>query len=657
MDKNKYFSEILNKNNIEHSIIKKNDDLYKIYQNKPLVIISSSVSDISEFIEKNNYNKLIIICDTEVEIKDIKCDSNNISEKNKNNTITTNKESMVLPTNFNNKSIIFVAENVLLSDLNKEKVSLITDKINSSNSDNYNVSINQNYLDFSKTILTNNLLENFLLIFIATITIVIFNYLMKNKSKISLDIDLLDIIKEIGKTTYFILEKNLNILINIIFISVILYISLFATYIIYKKFVLNDLVNAVYKILDFSIFQPYNLFDIKYFLIFTSTLFIAICTLLIIVFYILKTLRNNNEKTSENLIKTFNLLLVLSMLILLLVNYFVDVDKIFFLNIFLCTVFLISLRSKSFFIGINNDKQFKKYLIVGLFCINLIGLVKIFYFSNNNLKYSDLFSKKSVDLPYFKTNESNIRYNNSYFLKNNSIFINEILVFSPLYESIVNLNLIEYKKNLQENHLVVSLNKEQLIMSYLKNDKLFDSFPDSNTYKYFYINNQTQPFSLNAKLKCLNVTKPFPIRFRYYKEENSKLVSDEFTFLNFVGCEKASKIYKIEFNKKEFEGPLVFEILDYPSNLEKIEILSNNSSSEVKKIDIRNGVIFENIVNNKNEITVYSLDNNRKLIFKNNLKESLNLPKIINNLLEDRSIDSNFIIWTDNKNDSKLSEE
>jgi hypothetical protein len=324
------------------------------------------------------------------------------------------------------------------------------------------------------------------------------------------------------------------------------------------------------------------------------------------------------------------------------------------LLLFTLTIYLKEIQ----IIAFKNIKLKHKLIYIILF----IFAVTITYISRpviiNTAKFNWILladsSKKYIVLPLSLRVDSRTRFNDLLVPKSNTILIDDIMVMSKSHSKIVNKPIAEFTQ--PSNFLVLSPDKETYINVLPKLQDIAYLFRSNNTTSYFSISDANSSdvsivliFDCSAGVRDSTITmNSYPLySVNPYKNVTSKRV------LNFPGCNKEPNL-----NTVTYEVPLpkafrigdgfLFELVDFKQN----GIIDYKLKANNKFLDISNykdpqtgGVLADFSINTQADtpLTVFSFTNTKSLEFNRN-GDSINLAKIINDLIKRNIIKSSFTI-------------
>ncbi len=262
-------------------------------------------------------------------------------------------------------------------------------------------------------------------------------------------------------------------------------------------------------------------------------------------------------------------------------------------------------------------------------------------------------SERIVVLPYKRVITKNTKIKEFTTGIDFPIFIEHQLIYHPSYPNIVNKNIESI--DLTNNYMVVTKGKKDYINTLLSFPILLKHVEANGVSEFFYTETnfaQTDTVAVKMTIDCSKDTSAKEIYLEKYRLSTDP---EQFNLLIFPGCTPMQKelTYTAPIDTRYMQQPGIFQIQNFSKvRFSKIVLQVNGVDVEPKYIKTPNDYQQLGTGQNKldsTELYVYSQETEDDTKYKNTTKD-VNIGSLINTALETMNIENNFVMWSSAEN-------
>lgn len=291
--------------------------------------------------------------------------------------------------------------------------------------------------------------------------------------------------------------------------------------------------------------------------------------------------------------------------------------------------------------------------------------------------YRSLFSndKKVVTLPYIVEVRANTLFLDQHFKGNSLIFVDDYLIFHPLFAKVAEKNISDYSKN--GSYIIVGNNQSDFLKKVVDKPDILDKVNSQTTSSLFTIksfryrdesSNKALHYEGLLTLDCSTNPKPVTISLEAVfstinpASNKTEVGSQDYSVLDFPGCRKGLGTetylfpFPTEFASKQNITSVAFKFSGLEEmSVEKFSVMSVNKEVPIDYFPVWSygdgyyNLAFANYVGD-NELTVYSIEPTVKLVLDpvdGQINSNLSVP--INSLLKKGALKDKFLIWSNGR--------
>jgi hypothetical protein len=593
----------------------------EIINDKTITVSSNSILslDLNNIITNENYEKIIVNCD------------NNLDQN-----INQCSESILKYLNFN-------LEEAKLQNYQTENLNLNFMKINKT----YLVFIDDNYVnDFKFTKELNTFLSNL-------------NNSEKIKYKESKDFTF-------GKIANSVLEFAIYLLIINSVISILLLLkSKNRKLLTFIVFIISTIMGAlilryfteIKNNLEFWFNNIFN-FDESMLLFLTSLTFILLIQIVIITL-----VKRQKFKIKEIANKDFSVLifkyyhpLIFILFVIGLFNFFLfqnlDLLSLAFALLFIFFI-LEKLHVKSSQIKYSRSRKFILTIVVIFTSLIFIILTQNYYYKSLISRDISLFSQQeNIILPNLVKNNGE-SYLITNFKPNFNLFSNEFLIYSPNSSNILNTVYEGIKK--EDSGFLISKSLPDIIKAYVSDEELQNKITKEGFSEFMQIrinnNLQNQKYiEMETSINCRSLESE-KLTINYFKVSDDKTSSSYISLGKITNCKDKNENFSFSIPSNLLRYNYVFQI--NTSTFKSLKAKNNESNLYLKSIPIQKNLFFTiNFINPQNSLLVKNYiivpNTDKKAKYRAEFNSN-NFIYNLNKLILINSINDNFYLWSDFK--------
>jgi len=640
------------------------------------LLLFSSQANLIDLINDNPFNIIIIICDSQYELKNNdSCDANNINKNYENSKLLKlgeynwyKGEVSILQDEVEDKKIYLIPQRILITPAFTKDAETFFNSLNNSQETltKYQGGKRRRLIEHLNPILLSSIAY-------FVVTAIFIRLCWKLISLNTKPLNQILTLKFLSSTL-----QKLALELSRYRKSLILIISI-------GLFIPTALVVLV-KLLPYAFPQsaPFLLFDnirttlgakmelamamitiLGLYLIIMTT---SITLLLIPIFIRLITDLNLNVKTKYSTSK--HILIVLLFLSIVSTLYVRSTNQTYIVTnglLILAAYFYYALTrdpSKKLFFYTRRERIVYTLVLFTLISFIILYSMQLIHI-NQRYKYEKLLNDNTriIPLPYYKDFDSDRLFETFYFDESFPLFVNEYMIYHPNFKYINLVPLKDFSINNEKNFYVILKDDYSLLQDAINIPKLDEFITGKEFSKYFYFNNAefdiNKQYIFNITISCRESSiKPTYISLSY--KNDARMENFNITrLLNFPGCIKGEDVrFQVPTNAKHLKNKILYKVDQLNDNIEAFSLTENGVDVEMKnivKIDKNKLYVAKEVKTTAEDtITVYlpTLRENQKPIrFDTSPKTGKkDISDPINNLIQLGKLKDQFIIWSNIEN-------